>query len=121
MKENVNVKEIKKTIEYKGITYNLVFNLNVMEEIQIEYGTFQKWSDLVMSKGNETDIKALLFGLTHMINEGIDIDNENNNTNIEFVTTKKVGRMITDIGLKEVTQKLSKTIIDSTQTNSKNE
>ncbi len=46
------MKEMRNEIEYKGIKYNLVFNLNVMEVIQDEYGTLDKWGSLTdASKG----------------------------------------------------------------------
>lgn len=100
------------------VKYPLVFNLNVMEEIQNEYSSIQKWSELV--EGEESDIKALKYGITAMINEGIDIENENLEIKREFVTTKQVGRIITQIGLKEITKKVQKTVVDSTQSESKN-
>lgn len=120
MKENVNIKELKSTIEYKGIEYDLVFNLNVMEEIQTEYGTLSTWSDLVMGENKEADIKALIFGILTMLNEGIDIYNEENNLPRNFFTKKQVGRMITELGLDNVTGKVTQTIIESTKSDSKN-
>ena len=33
-------------VNYKGKNYKLVFNLNVMEEIQNKYGTLDKWGEL---------------------------------------------------------------------------
>jgi hypothetical protein len=56
-----------------------------------------------------------------MINEGIDIENEENGTDIKPLTLKQVGRMITEIGLMNATQTLNKTVIDSTKSNEKNE
>ena len=37
----------KSIINYKGEEYELVFNLNVMEEIQEKYGSVQEWGELV--------------------------------------------------------------------------
>jgi hypothetical protein len=51
-----------------------------MEEIQEEYGSIEAWADL--TDADEPNIKALKFGLLHMINEGIDIFNEENNYNL---------------------------------------
>ena len=70
------MKEMRNEIEYKGITYNLVFNLNVMEVIQDEYGTLDKWGELTDGSKGEPNAKAVVFGFTAMLNEGIDIDNE---------------------------------------------
>ena len=115
------MKEMRNEIEYNGKKYNLVFNLNVMEVIQEQYGTLDKWGALTDGSNGEPNAKAVLFGFTAMLNEGIDIDNEENGTNIEFLTEKKVGRMLTEIGLKNATMKMNKTVIDSTKSDQKNE
>ena len=113
MKEN-EIKEVSQVLEYKGIKYNMVFNLNVMQDIQEEYGTLDKWGDL--TSGKEPNAKAVIFGFTSMINEGIDIANEESEKKIKPLTLKQVGRMITEIGLAESTNKLQKAVIESTKT-----
>lgn len=116
------MKDIKGTIEYKNREYGLVFNLNVMEEIQEKYGTFEKWGELTQGvTTGEADIKALKFGFALMLNEAIDIENEENGTDKPFITLKQVGRMITEIGLEAATQNLMKTVTESTQSTEKNE
>ena len=40
------MKEISKTLEYKGKKYKLVFNLNVMQVIQDKYRTLEYWGKL---------------------------------------------------------------------------
>lgn len=102
-------------IEYKGQKYQLVFNLNVMEEIQEEYKTVDKWGALTDGSKGEPNAKAIIFGLTAMINEGIDISNEEDGTDIKPLTKKQVGRLLTEVGLAEATQKLNKTVIESTE------
>lgn len=114
------MKEMKSQIEYKGQKYTLVFNLNVMEAIQEEYGTIGKWGSLTDGTDGEVSAKAVKFGLTEMLNEGIDIDNEINGTNIEPLTLKQVGRMLTEIGLEEATKKLNDTVVESTKSDEKN-
>ena len=64
--------------------------------------------------------KAVIFGLTAMINEGLDIENEENGTEIKPLTTKQVGRIITEVGLTEALKSLNKTVIDSTKSDEKN-
>lgn len=125
MKDNVNenkIKDVFSEIEYKGTTYKIYFNLNVMEEIQQEYKTFDNWTDLVGGKkeGKETDIKALIFGFQAMLNEGIDIQNEEEGTDIKPFTKKQVGRIITEIGLQNANQKLIDTVIESSKSTEKN-
>ncbi len=114
------MKEMRNEIEYKGQKYSLVFNLNVMEEIQDEYGTLDKWGSLTDVKKGEPNAKAVVFGFTAMLNEGIDIDNEDNGTNIKPFTHKQVGRILTEIGLREATLKMNNTVIESTKSDEKN-
>ena len=125
MKDNVNenkIKDVFSEIEYKDKTYKLYFNLNVMEEIQEEYKSFDNWTDLVggKDKTKEVDIKALIFGFQAMLNEGIDIQNEEEGTDIKLFTKKQVGRLITEVGLQTSNQKLIDTVLESTKTNQKN-
>lgn len=120
MNNNVNenkIKDVFNEIEYKGNVYPLYFNLNVMEEIQNEYGTFDNWTDLVSGKDKtkEVDIKALKFGFKSMINEGIEIKNEDEGTDIKPFTDKQIGRLITEIGLMTANQKLIDTVVESTK------
>jgi len=136
------MKDISDTLEYKGQKYKLVFNLNVLEEIQQEYGTFAKWLDFITGdvkerktgdfvetatgeiyEKGEPDIKAVKFAYLHMINEGIDMDNEETGGDKKPVTAKFVGRMFTEIGLDEMVNKLNKLAIESNQggEDSKNE
>lgn len=112
------MKDVNGKLQYKDKTYTLVFNLNVMEKIQEEYGSLAEWGAL--SEAGEPNAKAVLFGLTEMINEGIDIANEENGTEDKFLTKKQVGRMLTEIGLAKATQIANDTVIQSTQSNEKN-
>lgn len=116
------MKEISKTIEYKGKTYKLVFNLNVMEVIQDKYGTLENWGKLTDGTENdgEPNAKAVIFGITAMLNEGIDIENEENGTEEKMLTNKQVGRIITEIGLKSSAQLMNGVVINSTQSAEKN-
>lgn len=40
------MKEKETVFTVNGKEYKAIFNLNVMQSIQIEYGTFQKWGEL---------------------------------------------------------------------------
>ena len=146
------MKDFNGEIQYKDRTYKIVFNLNVMEIIQNEYGSLDAWADLTdgdayakkeyekkcsETKGHhkswdeltkeekaeysgEPDVKAVIFGFVEMINEGIDIDNEDNGTNKEHLTPKQVGRIITEIGLANATKKLNETVVESSKSEEKN-
>ena len=124
------MKDLSEAIEYKGKTYTLVCNLNVLEAIQEEYGSMDKWAKLTeaketsgedMKEDSEPDIKAILFGLTLMINEGLEIEAEDNGTEFKALSTKQVGRIISEVGFREATRKLNETVIKSTQSAEKNE
>nr|DAZ72589.1 MAG TPA: tail tube protein [Caudoviricetes sp.] len=116
------MKEAYGKIQYKGKEYKLVFNLNVMENIQEEYGTLDKWGELTDgSENGEPDAKAVIFGFKEMINEGIDIDNEENGTDIKPLTHKQVGRIISEVGMVEATQAMNETVVESTKDEGKNE
>ena len=95
--------------------YPLAFTMNVIEKIQDKYGSYEKWGDMTDGKGQEPNIGALKFGITEMINEGIDIENENLEEKRNFLTAKQVGRIITELGMKRLTDKVQETIIESTK------
>jgi hypothetical protein len=142
------MKDVDGKIQYRGRAYRIAFNLNVMEAIQNEYGSVEAWGKLtdgteyakreyIKQTGSEDgwddlkekdrkkyegepDAKAVIFGFTEMINEGIDIDNEENGTNEKPLTLKQVGRMITEIGLGSATSVMNKTVVDSAKSEEKN-
>lgn len=115
------MKEFNGEIEYKNKKYKLVFNLNVMEAIQSEYKSLEEWGKLTDgSTGGEPDAKAVIFGFTQMLNEGLEIENEETGSEFKLLTLKQVGRMITDIGLLNATEELNKTVVESTKSNEKN-
>nr|UVX93138.1 MAG: tail tube protein [Bacteriophage sp.] len=108
-------------IEYKDRKYKLAFDLNVMESIQDEFGSIEAWGKLIEPEdGGEPNIKALVFGVMEMINEGIDIDNDENGTDEKPLTHREVARILTKVGLDIVTDKVQKSVIDSTKDDSKN-
>jgi len=110
-----------KHIKVNDIEYPLVFNLNVMEKIQDEYGTVENWGELTDGKikedgtRQEINLKAIKFGITEMINEGIDIENENQGNKRAFLTSKQVGRIITELGLEKISNNIHETVIESTK------
>lgn len=122
---NKKVEKIEKSIiNHNGIDYELVFNLNVMEEIQEKYGSVEAWGELVEAEA-EPKAKDLKYGFTAMLNEGIDIFNEDHAGDEgfkkrPFFTEKQVGRIISEIGLANAAKTLNKTVIDSTKSDEKN-
>lgn len=93
--------------------YPIAFTLNVMEQIQKKYGEFQKWVDLFSNIEGEVPVGDLIWTFNELFNEGIDIDNENNNTKIPMLEHRKVGRMITEFGQTKAVNVLFKLVKDS--------
>lgn len=115
------MKDFYTEFELNGKKYMLCFDLNVMEAIQEEYGTIEKWSDLTNGKDTgEADAKAILFGFTEMLNEGIDIMNEKNGTDEKPITKKQVGRILTQYGMSGISEKLAETIANAGRDEEKN-
>lgn len=122
------MKDINDTLTYKGKEYKLVFNLNVLEEIQDRYKTLTKWiEEAYGKKTGEPSAKALAFCITSMVNEGIDIENENREVAEKAITTRQANRMLSEFmkenGVEKVVEKIDKIMGESLQggKNSKNE
>ena len=114
------MKDYVNRIQYKDKDYPMVFNLNVMESIQGEYGSLENWGNMTDGSQGEPNAKAVIFGFTEMINEGIDIANEENGTDDKPLTLKQVGRLISEIGLRNATKTLNETVVESTKSSEKN-
>ena len=102
---------------FNGRTYNLVFNLNVMETIQAKYGTLGKWGEVTGANGDEPQISAIIDGFEIMLNEGEEIAHEDD---FKPITHKQVGRIISGIGLQKATELLNTVVSESTARNEKN-
>lgn len=102
-------------IETEKKKYPLAFNLNVMEEIQEAYGSLDEWGRITQG-ASEAKVKDLKVGIMAMINEAIDMQNEENNTNEPMVTTKKVGRIMTEVGIDKIVKAIRDITIASTKT-----
>ena len=105
-------------LETETEKFPLVFTLNVMESIQEKYGTIEEWSNLIQRDG-EPDIKALKFFITEAINEGIEIENEKSGEKRKPITSKKAGRILTEIGLSGTAGKIMQAISDSVEIDEK--
>ena len=60
------------------------------------------------------------FGITCMINEGIEIDNDEKGTDTPLLTEKQVGRIISELGIEEVAEQMQSAVVDSTKSSEKN-
>ena len=106
-------------IETEKKNYPIVFNLNVMEEIQEQYGSLDKWGEITQGNG-EPKVKDLKAGILAMINEGIEIENEDNGTNNPLLTAKQIGRIMTEVGIATIVEKIKEITVASTQSERKN-
>jgi hypothetical protein len=103
-----------KHIIANGKEYPIAFTLNVMEAIQEKYGSMDAWSKVMdQADGKEIKFKDLIWILKEIINEGIDIENENNPTPRPFLTHKQVGRLISSIGMNEISGIVQNLTIES--------
>ena len=98
-------------------------NLKLTLSMQFKINTEVSTNGLLIQKNGEPDIKVLKFFMTEAINEGIEIENGKNNEKRKSVTSKQVGRILTEVGLSGTANKIMTTISESIQTDdtSKNE
>ena len=102
-------------IETETKKYPLAFNLNVMEEIQEHYGSLDEWGKVTQGDG-EPKVKDLKYGVLAMLNEGIDMENETNGTNEPLLTDKKVGRIMTEVGVQNIIKAIQDITVSSVKT-----
>ena len=102
-------------LETKTEKYPMAFTLNVMEALQEKYGNLNKWVNLAQNS-EEPDIKSLKFFMTEAINEGIEIENEKHGEKRKPLTSKQVGRILTEVGFSNLTEKIEAVVSGSVQT-----
>jgi len=108
------MKDFNGKISYKNEEYTLVFNLNVMEAIQEEYGSVAAWGDMVYN-ADEPKIKPLMFALCAMINEGIEIENDERGTSRALITRKEAGRIASGIGIEKTAAAIGDVVVESSK------
>lgn len=112
------MKDISKELEYHGKTYKIVFNLNVMDQIQDHFGTVEAWGDAMSTQdGKEPKAKDIIYGFWCMLNEGIDIENDEkpDGEKIAPLTLKQVGRMLTEVGIAGAAEQMKDLVVESTK------
>ena len=109
------MKDYKVNFKVDEQEYSAIFNLNVMEQIQEEYGSVKKWGELTDAKSGEPNAKAIIFGFMAMINEAIEIENEEKGENKPLFTIKQVGRIISRAGLEKSATTLNDAVIQATK------
>lgn len=115
------MKDYNFKIKIEDKEYPLVFNLNVMEAIQDEYGTIDKWAELTDGRnGIEPNAKAIKFGFMNMINEALDMEAEESGEKAKVYTLKQIGRLLSKTGLNEVNSQMQTAFIESVKDDEKN-
>ena len=106
----------------------LVFNLNVMAQLQAEFGSVDAWSKLLedepdeetgkRKRNGEPDMDAFLKGFTFMLNEGRDIENEDKPAEQQKApyTQGQVGRLIGKWGQNAVAEAMKNAVAGSVET-----
>lgn len=100
-------------LEVNNKEYPMMFTLNVVEDIQDEFGSLDEWEEQISPKGKEPNIKVFKKTVALMINEGIDFMNDENGTNNKFINEKTAGRIISACGFQIINERLKKLIQDS--------
>lgn len=97
-----------------GEKYPMTMDLNVYSSLQEEYGSLDAWYKEAFG-GDESDssIKALIFTVKEMINEGIDIENETKPVYREHISYTVAGMICTEIGLKGISKTIQEFSEDS--------
>ena len=109
------MKDYKVIFKVEDKEYSAIFNLNVMEQIQDEYGSVKKWGELTDAKSGEPNAKAIIFGFWAMINEAIDIENDERTEKLPLYSLKQVGRIISRAGLENSAMTLNKAVVEATK------
>lgn len=91
-----------KQIEINGVNYPIAFSMNVMENVQNEYGSMGNWTDALQPENKEPQIKDLIWTFQEFLNEGIDIENEENNGNRKPLSHKQVGRLLSNMNMADL-------------------
>lgn len=125
-----------KYMEIDGEKFPIAYTLNVMEQIQEEFGSLDDWIEAMEhlkkdkdgnvekdEDGNvkkEPKIKNLIWTFTAFMNEGIDIENEDAIEKREKLTHKQVGRIITRLGIEKSTETIKTLVVANADTEEKN-
>lgn len=94
-------------IETSDSRYPIIFDLNVLYEIQEMFGSFVKWSDTFKEVGWECVLQTTMI----FVNEGIDYENELTGESREFITEKQAGRIITEVGIQKVIHVIGDSVV----------
>ena len=106
----LNELELEK-INAGGKEYPIAYNLNVQSRLQKKFGSLKKWIELIFptekdDDEQEADFEAIIITAKELINEGIDIENDSRNEKRDYISQAEAGRIISEIGIAELTRRL---------------
>lgn len=96
--------------------YPIAFTLNVMESVQEKYGTMEEWGKALDPDSGEPQIKDIIWTFREFLNEGIDIENDENGENRPLLTHKQVGRLVSSFDMQELGKMIRNLTVQSTDT-----
>lgn len=104
-------------LKTKNEEFPMAFSIGIWSKLQKEFGSINKLETLATIKGEngvvEPNLEIIIRIITDMINEGIDIENEKAAEKREFISTKKAGRIITEVGVQKAFNKMMQLINES--------
>lgn len=97
-------------IEIGGIVFPMACTLNVMDDLETEFG--KGFFEIIADTGKDKGVyKLLKVIIAAMVNEGIEIANESGKqVSCEKVTERWVGRNLTGMSLSDILVKMYETI-----------
>jgi hypothetical protein len=88
-----DVKDRAVKITLCGIEYDLIFDLNVTEEIVEKYGSISAFTKKLFGD-EQSCVKAIKAALTALVNESVEVHNESSSDKMALLTAKQVGRFL---------------------------
>lgn len=102
-----------KYFEVNGDKFPALFDLNVVAELQDEYGSISEWNAHCFPNGAEPRLKPLIHAFQLSINEGYDAIGSD-----KKITKSEVGRILTEMTLAKAAANMQQMVIDSTKNGS---
>lgn len=89
---SIKDKPVKLTLN--GVTYDLVFNLNVMEDVFDQYESFEALNRDLISKKDKARIKAIKVTLKALIDDAVSFHNETHTEKLSHLSIEQIGRLL---------------------------
>lgn len=87
-----------------------LFDLNVVAELQDDYGSLTEWNEKCFPEGEEPRLKPLIHAFELAFNEGYDAIGSD-----KRVSRVEAGRIVTQMSLEEAAKNMQGMVVDSTK------